>query len=111
MSTVPWKCAIAKLVKHLGSCNVAIGEKAVGDTFEKNERLAAHERRARIIDRLHKEAIKTAEYRSTQRKEATAKIVKSPRWRRAKVWFYVAIMFAFGLACVCALVGMVAMAI
>jgi hypothetical protein len=83
----------------------------VGDTFEKNERLAAHERRARIINQLHKEAIGTAEYRSTQRREATGKIVKALRWRKAKAWFYVAIMFAFGLACVCALVGMVAMAI
>jgi hypothetical protein len=44
---------------------------------KKNERLAAHEHRARIIDQLHKEAIGTAEYRSTLRREATGKIVST----------------------------------
>jgi hypothetical protein len=83
----------------------------MADIRAQSEQLSAHERRARIIAQLHRDAAGTAEYRSTRRREATKKIVEGLRWRKAKAWLLIGILFASGLACICALFGMVALAL
>ena len=48
--------------------------------------LAAHERRARLITQLHKQAIATANDLSARQKAIKAGIVKDPRRREAEAW-------------------------
>ena len=82
----------------------------MSDTPTKSDRLTPHERRARVIAQMHLQAVRTAEFRASQRRAFGTKIVRGIQ-KRTKTWLLVAGLFAFLFACICALIGMVALAL
>ena len=68
-----------------------------------DRRLSAHERRARIIAQLRKQAIAGADDLSAQHKAAEAENAKAVKRRRAFAWLSVAAAVVWGLCCIIAL--------
>ena len=62
----------------------------------------AHERRARLIAELHRQAIATANDLSAQRKAIRVSITKDDRRRKAEAWIFTAAAFILALGCIVA---------
>jgi ferric-dicitrate binding protein FerR (iron transport regulator) len=67
--------------------------------------LAAHERRARLITQLHKQAIATANDLSPRQKTIEAGIAKDARRRKTEAWLYAAGAIFVALGCILAVLG------
>jgi hypothetical protein len=82
----------------------------VSNTPTLREQREAHERRARVIDRLHAQATAKADQVLAQHSVIEAKIRAILLWRRARLLLIGLAFITFALASAFALVGMIAMA-
>ena len=72
----------------------------MSDLPTQRELTTAHERRARIIAELHKQAIATANDLSDQHKMIGTAIVKVARWQKAEAWMFVVGTVLLALGCI-----------
>jgi hypothetical protein len=101
------------VVKRVLACNDLAGaEESMGDTPTQRELrsefdriLAAHERRARLITQLHRQAIATANDLSPRQKTIEAGIAKDPRRRKTEAWLIAAGAIFVALGCLLAVLG------
>jgi hypothetical protein len=84
----------------------------VGNTPTLREQREAHDRRARIIDRLHTQTTTTSNHVVAQHRAIEAKIRAIVLRRRARFFLLIGVTFlVLALACLSALAGMIVMAL
>jgi type VI protein secretion system component VasF len=73
--------------------------------FDFDRILAAHERRARLITQLHRQAIATANDLSPRQKTIEAGIAKGARRQKVEAWLIAAGAIFVALGCILAVLG------
>jgi hypothetical protein len=80
------------------------------ENAEQSDGLTADERRGRIIAQLQEQAIKAGKDHARRNDEKLLEIVKPIPQRREQDWLFVLAMMSYTIACIAAVVGMVALA-
>ena len=76
-----------------------------------DEQEPVHARRARLIAEMHTQANSSIEFRASERRATIAKIARRIRWQKMRAALFVALVIVWGLICVAAVTGMLAIAI
>jgi hypothetical protein len=80
------------------------------ENAKQSDGLTADERRGRIIAQLQEQAIKAGKDYARRNDERLLEIVKPIPQRREQGWLFVLAMMTYTIACIAAVVGMVALA-